>query len=505
MKVLLQHGLVIKNRPIDTMLAHYLLYPDARNGMNWVAEHRLGYHAIPLEDLIGKKGKDQRHLGDVDPADITDYACEDADITLQLAALLIPELEAADLSSLFHEVEMPLVAVLADMERSGVRLDGARLKVYGEELAKQLAELTAQIQTLAGRTFNLDSPKQLGTILFDELAIPARVRKTKTGQYHTGEEVLGKLTEKHEIIPLILQYRKLKKLRSTYVEPLPQLVHPHTGRIHTHYMQAVAATGRLSSKDPNLQNIPIRTAEGRPIREAFIPGSADHVLLAADYSQVELRIAAALSGDPGLCDAFLKGLDIHTATAARVFSVPLEEVDRDMRSKAKAVNFGILYGQGAFGLAANLGIKRGEAKEIIDAYFEQFASLKAFTVQCVDSAREHGYATTILGRKRPLPDIDSASANVRAFAERNAVNARIQGSAADVIKVAMIRIHAAMREAGLRSEMIMQVHDELVFDVLKSEVHDLTELVRKHMEEAVELAVPLVVDLSTGQDWLEAH
>jgi DNA polymerase-1 len=341
--------------------------------------------------------------------------------------------------------------------------------------------------------------------LFEELGIRNDAKKTKTGQYPTGEEILAKLVDEHPIIPQILEYRKLKKLRSTYVEPLPGMIHSETGRVHTHYMQTVAATGRLSSKDPNLQNIPVRTPEGREIRRAFVPADADHVLLAADYSQVELRIAAALSADPGLIEAFVAGADIHAATASKVFNVPMDEVTREQRSQAKAVNFGILYGQGAFGLANTLGIPRREAKSIIDAYFAQFTALKDFTAAAVEKVRETGYAETVLGRRRLLPDIQSNNATVRAFAERNAVNAPIQGSAADVIKVAMVRIDKALRDSGLKSRMIMQVHDELVFDALRSEVDALSVLIRENMEQAVELSVPLVVDMSTGEDWLEAH
>ena len=400
---------------------------------------------------------------------------------------------------------MPLVRILADMELEGVRIDVGELQTYSVELADRLEQLTTNIHEIAGEAFNIDSPKQLGNILFEKLNIPAQVKKTKSGQYPTGEEVLSKLQDAHPIVTDILSYRKLKKLLNTYVEPLPKLVHPETGRVHTNYQQTVAATGRLSSKDPNLQNIPIRTPEGRAIRKAFIPASDQHVLLAADYSQVELRIAAALSQDAGLVEAFIQGMDIHTATAAKVFAVSPDEVDRAMRSKAKAVNFGILYGQGAFGLAQNLSIPRREAKEIIEAYFEQFKDLKQFTANCVESVREKGYAETVMGRRRYLPDIQSNNATVRAFAERNAVNAPIQGSAADIIKVAMVRVDKALKAADLKSRMIMQVHDELVFDVLLEEVEAVEKLVKTAMVDAVTISVPLVVDMSTGKDWLEAH
>jgi DNA polymerase-1 len=470
-----------------------------------LAETELGYATIPITELIGKSGKDQKHLGQLDPKSVTDYACEDADITLRLKERFLPQLEDVASMDLFRNVEMPLAIILADMELEGVRINVPELTNYNEELSTKIEALTTAIHEHAGQEFNIDSPKQLGPILFETLAIPAKVKKTKTGQYPTGEEVLEKIKAAHPIVEAVLKYRKLKKLKSTYVEPLPKLVNAHSGRIHTTYQQTVAATGRLSSKDPNLQNIPIRTPEGQAIRKAFIPRDEDHVLIAADYSQVELRIAAALSKDQGLVDAFVQGMDIHTATAAKVFQVEPEAVDREMRSKAKAVNFGILYGQGAFGLAQNLSIPRREAKEIIDAYFEQFAALKAFTAQCVEQVREKGYAETVLGRRRYLPDIQSNNATVRAFAERNAVNAPIQGSAADIIKVAMVNIDAALKAKGLKARMIMQVHDELVFDVPKSEVPELEALIGPAMTDAVTLDVPLAVDMSAGNDWLEAH
>lgn len=504
-KILARRGVKFGVRAFDTMIAHYLIQPESSHKLDRLAETELGYATIPITDLIGKSGKDQKHMGQLDPASITDYACEDADIALQLRERLIPQLEDVAGTALFRDVEMPLAIILANMELEGVRINVPELEHYNVELGAKIDALTQVIHEHAGQMFNIDSPKQLGPILFETLAIPAKVKKTKTGQYPTGEEVLEKIKSAHPIVDAVLKYRKLKKLKSTYVEPLPKLVNSDSGRIHTTYQQTVAATGRLSSKDPNLQNIPIRTPEGRAIRKSFIPRDENHVLVAADYSQVELRIAAALSKDQGLVDAFVQGMDIHTATAAKVFQVSHEQVDRDMRSKAKAVNFGILYGQGAFGLAQNLGIPRREAKEIIDAYFEQFAALKAFTAQCVDEVREKGYAETVLGRRRYLPDIQSANATVRAFAERNAVNAPIQGSAADVIKVAMVNIDAALKAKGLKSKMIMQVHDELVFDVPRSELHELQALIGPAMNEAVTLDVPLAVDMSSGEDWLEAH
>ena len=504
-KMLAIRGVEFKNRVFDTMVAHYLIQAEASHKLDRLAETELGYATVPITDLIGKAGKGQKSMADVPVESITDYACEDADITYQLRQHFGPKLDEVAAVELFQTVEMPLVKILADMELEGVRIDSEELNRYSAELGELIEALTQGIHKHAGQAFNIDSPKQLGPILFETLEIKAKVKKTKTGQYPTGEEVLEKIADAHPIVPAVLRYRKLKKLKSTYVDPLPKLVNERSGRVHTTYQQTVAATGRLSSKDPNLQNIPIRTEEGRAIRRAFIPRDDNHVLLAADYSQVELRIAAALSKDPGLVDAFVQGQDVHTATAAKVFQVDTEAVDRDMRSKAKAVNFGILYGQGAFGLAQNLGISRREAKEIIDAYFVQFAQLKAFTADCVDRVRETGYAETVLGRRRYLPDIQSNNATVRAFAERNAVNAPIQGSAADIIKVAMVRMQEAIDQHQLRSRMIMQVHDELVFDVPKDEIEQLEGLIKTAMSEAVALTVPLVVDMSTGKNWLEAH
>ncbi|MAI24160.1 MAG: DNA polymerase I [Crocinitomicaceae bacterium] len=504
-KMLAIRGMSFANKVFDTMVAHYLIQPEASHKLDRLAETELGYATIPITDLIGKAGKTQKSMADLPVDSITKYACEDADITFQLRQILGPGLAQVAADELFKTVEVPLVKILADMEIEGVRIDSDELNRYSTELGEQIGTLTREIHDQAGQVFNIDSPKQLGPILFETLEIKARVKKTKTGQYPTGEEVLEKIKTEHPIVPAVLRYRKLKKLKSTYVDPLPKLVNALSGRVHTTYQQTVAATGRLSSKDPNLQNIPIRTEEGRAIRKAFIPRDDNHVLLAADYSQVELRIAAALSQDPGLVDAFVQGHDVHTATAAKVFQVDPDAVDRDMRSKAKAVNFGILYGQGAFGLAQNLGIPRREAKEIIDAYFLEFAQLKAFTADCVDRVRETGYAETVLGRRRYLPDIASNNATVRAFAERNAVNAPIQGSAADIIKVAMVRMQAALNENQLNTRMIMQVHDELVFDVPTDEVAQLEGLIKAAMADAVKIAVPLVVDMSTGQNWLEAH
>ena len=505
-KVMRRVGVDVQCQVFDTMLAHYVLQPDQKHGMDVLAENELGYRTIPITDLLGKKGKNQKTMADIPPEEVVNYACEDADITLRLADAFEVRMPAGSPERhILEEVEMPLVPVLADMEMEGVRLDVDVLGAMAEGLQEDLRKLTESIQAHAGVPFSIDSPRQLGEVLFDHLAITDKAKKTKTGQYATGEDVLQKLVDTHPIVAEVLEYRQLNKLLSTYVRPLPELVDPETGRIHTQYMQAVAATGRLSSTQPNLQNIPIRTKRGREIRKAFVPRDANHVLLAADYSQVELRIVAALSGDRGLCTAFLEGADIHTATAAKVFGVPAEEVDRGQRSQAKAVNFGILYGQGAFGLAETLKIPRREAKGIIEAYFAEFADLKAYQTRVVEEAKENGYVETVLGRKRWLPDITSANAVVRGFAERNAINAPIQGSAADIIKIAMVHIHRALDEGGFKARMILQVHDELVFDVPTDEVEAVRELVCSHMERAVELAVPLEVEAQTGQDWLEAH
>lgn len=503
-KIMARHGVDLTQANLeDTMVAHYLLEPDQPHGMDALAQAFLGYQCIPITALIGKKGKNQKSMADLPPEDVVDYACEDADVTLRLADVLLPKLAEEGLDGLFRDIEMPLLSVLMHMEMEGVALDTNHLSQFSATLADQLDALQKSIQGHAGIPFNVDSPKQLGEVLFEHLDIPAKVKKTKTGQYPTSEAVLSKLKDKHPIVAEVLEYRKLKKLRSTYVEPLPALILEETGRVHTTYMQVVAATGRLSSKDPNLQNIPIRTEQGREIRKAFVPRDSDHVLVAADYSQVELRIAAAMSKEQGLIEAFQKGEDIHAATAAKVFGVALEDVTREQRSQAKAVNFGILYGQGAFGLAETLGISRKEAKSIIDAYHTQFSGLEAFTQTCVAKARESGMAKTLLGRRRPLADIHSNNAVVRAFAERNAVNTPIQGSAADIIKVAMIDVAKEMQ--GMKSRLIMQVHDELVVDAAVGELDEVKALLVRCMERAVKLEVPLEVDVSHGQNWLEAH
>lgn len=505
LKIIHQSGIHPKNKMFDTMIAHYLMNPDLKHGMDVLAETFLDYKPVSIETLIGKKGKNQRSMADLEPAAIADYASEDADITLKLKHAFQEDMQKDHLKKLFEEVEIPLMQVLGEMELEGVNINKQVLLDYSVQLGEEISQLEGEIHELAGETFNVDSPKQLGPILFEKLAISAKAKKTKTGQYSTSEDVLSKHVNDHKIVPKLLRYRQLKKLKSTYVDPLPDLVNDRTNRLHTSYMQTVAATGRLSSNNPNLQNIPIRTAEGRYIRKAFVPRDENHVLLAADYSQVELRIIAALSEDDGMCEAFIAGADIHAATAAKVFGVPLEEVDREMRSKAKAVNFGIIYGQGAFGLAQNLGISRKESKGIIDEYYRQFSRLKAYQGENIEFARKHGYVETILGRRRYLPDIQSSNAVVRGFAERNAINAPIQGSAADVIKVAMVNIQRIFKERGFKSKMIMQVHDELVFDAHKDELDIIKPIIVEEMEGAVSLRVPLKVEMDLGQNWLEAH
>ena len=507
LKMIEKYGVDVNGPMFDTMIAHYLITPEGKHGMDHLAELYLQYKPISIETLIGKKGKNQGNMGDIEPEQITDYACEDSDITYQLKQLFEPEIQKEHLQDLFYKIEMPLVKVLKDMELQGIKLDVQALKTFSKELGTDIDKLEKQIKDLAGiGDFNLDSPRQLGDVLFDHLEIDSKAKKTATGQYKTSEDVLSKLESKHEIIPLILNYRSLRKLKSTYVDTLPEMVNEKDQRVHTSYMQTVAATGRLASNNPNLQNIPIRTEKGREIRKAFIPADESHELLAADYSQIELRIIAAMSGDENMITAFKNGHDIHKATAAKVFGVDnLDDVTRDQRSAAKAVNFGIIYGQSAFGLSQNLGISRKEAKEIIDSYWEQYPKIKQYMSDIVEYAREKGFVETIMKRRRYLKDIASANAIVRGFAERNAVNAPIQGSAADVIKIAMIRIHADMKGKNLQSKMLLQVHDELVFDVVKDEKEVMEELVKKGMEGAVELAVPLDIDYKFAENWLAAH
>ncbi len=504
-KMLLKYGIRVSNRIFDTMVAHYLINPDGKHGMDELSENYLQYSPISIETLIGKKGKSQGSMADLAPEAVSDYAAEDADITLQLKERFEPELQTGKIRSVFDDVEIPLITVLADMEWEGVKVDEHFLRNYSQTLQADILAAEEEVCAMAGEKFNVDSPKQLGVILFEKMKITDQVKKTKTGQYSTDEATLSKFEHDNPIIARILDYRELRKLKSTYVDALPELINQHTGRVHTTYGQTVAATGRLASNNPNLQNIPIRTPRGKEIRKAFIPRNEEYTLLSADYSQVELRIIASLSNDENMCEAFLHGEDIHKATAAKVFGVPLSEVDKDMRSKAKAVNFGIIYGQGAFGLAQNLGIPRGEAKSIIEAYFQQFSSLKSYQHETIEFARKHGYIETILGRRRYLADINSANAVVRGFAERNAINAPIQGSAADIIKVAMVNLDREIKKRNMRSRMIMQVHDELVFDAHREEAEELKTLVAEKMSGAVQMRVPLVVDMNTGTNWLEAH
>jgi len=505
LKVLQRYGIEVAEPLFDTMIAHYLINPEAKQSMDFLSTFYLNYQPVSIETLIGKKGKGQGNMRDLTPEEICDYACEDADITLQLKQLFEPEIQKPHLSELFYKMEMPLVKVLKDMEFEGISIDVPALVDYSKELDKTLIRLDAEIKAAAGEDFNIDSPKQLGEVLFEKLKISSKAKKTKTGQYATSEDILQKHEHDHPIIPMILEYRQLRKLKSTYVDPLPTMCDPVDGRIHTNFMQTVTATGRLSSNNPNLQNIPIRSAKGREIRRAFVARGADYKLMAVDYSQIELRIIAALSADPNMIEAFQQGHDIHAATAAKVFHTPLEEVTRDQRSAAKAVNFGIIYGQSAFGLAQNLSISRTEAKGIIDAYFEQYSTIKKYMENVISQARESGYVETIMKRRRYLPDINSANAVVRGYAERNAVNAPIQGSAADIIKMAMIAVHKAMHKENVQSKMILQVHDELVFDVHVSEEVRMQNLVKTAMEDAIKLVVPMEVELKLAPNWLEAH
>lgn len=501
------YDLEIKGRLFDTMLAHYVIEPDGKRGMDLLSARYLGYEPIPIEDLIGKKGKGQGTMRDVELEKIKEYAVEDADITLQLKHCFLPQLKEKDVERVFYEVENPLVRVLADMEYEGVMIDVPFLLNYSKELERQAKQHEEAVYAGAGVRFNLASPRQLGEVLFEKLKLDPKAKKTKTGQYATGEDVLMKLAHTNPIVADILAFRELTKLKSTYVDSLPMLINKKTGRVHTTYGQAVAVTGRLASNNPNLQNIPVRTDRGKEIRKAFIPRDGDHILLSADYSQIELRIVAAISGDPNMCEAFRNGTDIHTATAARVYNVSESEVTREMRYKAKSVNFGIIYGQGAFGLADNLGISRTEAKTIIDNYKKQFSGIQRYMDDTINFARENGYVRTLMGRKRWLRDINSANFTVRGFAERNAINSPIQGTAADMIKLAMQRVHAAMKKEKMKSRMIMQVHDELVFDALKTEAAELRPLIIENMQIALPLPndVPVIAECGEGSNWLEAH
>jgi DNA polymerase I len=504
-QVLKNYGIDVKNKLFDTMVAHFLIKPEMRHNMDVLAQTYLNYSPVSIETLIGKKGKEQTSMRDVEIEKIKDYAAEDADVTIQLKNHFEPLLKANEVEKLFNEVEVPLIKVLADIEREGINLDVNNLKEFSAQLQNDIVVVEKEIQDFAGTKFNVSSPKQVGEILFDYLKIVEKPKKTKTGQYATSEDVLSKLENAHPIVSKILDYRELVKLKSTYVDSLPLMVHPVTGRIHTSFNQVVAVTGRLSSDNPNLQNIPIRTERGRQIRRAFIPRDENHILLSADYSQIELRIVASISGDKNMCDAFIHGKDIHTATAAKVFGVAEADVTKEMRYKSKSVNFGIIYGQGAFGLAENLNIPRKEAQELIASYFREYPGILDYMNDSKEFAHTNGYVKTILGRKRWLRDINSSNATVRSYAERNAINAPIQGSAADMIKVAMINIHDDLRKQNFKTKMLLQVHDELVFDVYKPELETVKPIIEQHMRYALPLDVPVEVGMGTGLNWLEAH
>ena len=505
--VLKWYGVELLGQTFDTMLAHYVIEPEGRRSMDLLSAQFLGYEPISITTLIGKKGKNQGNMRDAPLEQVTEYAAEDADITLQLKNCFTPLIKKRGVEKVFEEVENPLVRVLVDMEYEGVKVDIDFLNEYSKVLEVDAKISEERVYEQAGVRFNLASPKQLGEVLFDILKLDTKAKKTKTGQYATGEDVLQKMASKHKIVDDILNFRELTKLKSTYVDSFPELINPKTGRVHTSYAQAVAVTGRLSSTNPNLQNIPIRTERGREIRKAFIPRDAGRVLVSADYSQIELRIVAAISGDPNMCEAFKLGKDIHTATAAKVYGINEADVTKEMRYKAKSVNFGIIYGQGAFGLAENLGISRTEAKEIIDNYKKEFPNIQLYMDQQINNAKELGFVETLMGRKRWLRDINSSNFTVRGFAERNAINSPIQGSAADMIKLAMIKIHAEMKKTSWASKMILQVHDELIFDAVEKELPALKELILRCMKEAMALpnGVPVEAEVGVGKNWLEAH
>ena len=505
LKVLHKYKIDVKGPLFDTMIAHYLINADMRHNMEVLAETYLNYSPISIVDLIGKKGKNQLSMRDVSLEKLTEYAVEDADITFQLASHFKKELSDAETLKLFNDIEIPLVKVLASMELEGIKLDTEFLKSLSTDLNSDIASLETKIYEAAGETFNIASPKQLGVILFEKLKLVDKPKKTKTGQYSTAEDVLSYLAKDHEIIQHILEYRGLAKLKSTYVDALPEQVLESTGHIHTEYMQTVASTGRLSSTNPNLQNIPIRTERGRQVRKAFVPRNEEYTLLAADYSQIELRVIAAMSQEETMIEAFKNGEDIHASTASKVFNVPLDEVTREQRGNAKTVNFGIIYGVSAFGLSNQTDLSRTEAKELIETYYETYPKLRKYMSSQVDFARDHGYVTTLSNRRRYLKDINSQNAIVRGAAERNAVNAPIQGSAADVIKIAMINIYNKLEEGGFKTKMLLQVHDELVFDVYKPELQTMKVLIKEQMENAYTLSVPLDVEMDMGKNWLEAH
>ncbi len=503
--ILRNYDLEVKGKLFDTMVAHFLLYPDQKHNLNVMAEQYLDYSMVKIEELIGKKGARQSSFKSVSFDQAKEYAGEDADITFQLAQLFRPQLNENGYDTLFEKIEMPLIPVLMNMEHTGVMLDVGALKIFAEALRQDILVSEAKIFELAGMEFNISSPKQLGEVLFDRLKIISDPKKTKTKQYATGEEVLIQLREKHEIVDIVLEYRSLKKLLSTYVEALPNLVKKSTKKIHTSYNQAQVTTGRLSSNNPNLQNIPIREERGREIRRAFIPSEAGNIFFSADYSQIELRLMAHMSADPQMIEAFVKEEDIHTTTAAKIFKVPLPEVSREMRSKAKTANFGIIYGISAFGLSQRMHISRTEARQLIDGYFETYPGVRTYMDECIKTAREKGFVETMYGRKRNLPDILSRNSVVRGNAERNAINSPIQGSAADIIKIAMVSIQQKFEEEKLKSVMILQVHDELNFDVIPGELDLVSRIVKYEMEQASKLLVPLTVEMGSGANWLEAH
>ena len=504
MEVLMRYGVNLSAPMFDTMIAHYLLQPEQHHGMDYLAETLLDYETIHIDTLIGPRGKSQKSMREVPPALVCDYAAEDADVTLRLHNVLKPRLKDAGMEQLFYEIEMPLVPVLAQMETDGVLLDTDALAETSRTFTETMREIEQDIYREAGHEFNIASPKQVGEVLFGEMKIVEKPKKTKTGQYVTSEEVLQQLRTKSPIVGKILQHRGLKKLLGTYVDALPKLINPRTGHIHTSFNQAVTATGRLSSSDPNLQNIPVRGEDGKEIRRCFIP-EPGCLFFSADYSQIELRVMAHLSGDENMTEAFREGHDIHAATAARIYKEPIDSVSRDQRTKAKRANFGIIYGITVFGLAERLEISRDEARQLIDGYFDTFPRVRDYMERAKEMAREHGYAETFFHRRRYLPDITSHNATVRNFAERNAINAPIQGSAADIIKIAMVRIHRRFAEEGIRSKMILQVHDELNFSVLTEEKERVERIVLEEMQHAYPLSVPLVADSGWGANWLEAH
>jgi DNA polymerase-1 len=504
LQVLGNYNIEVRGPLFDTMIAHYLLEPDMRHKMDYLAEAYLSYKPVPIESLIGSKGSGQRSMSTVPVKDIVEYAVEDADITWQLYNYFLPRLEKEGLLELAEKIEMPLIGVLAEMERNGICLNTGDLKEYAVQLREQLIALEKEIFSLAGQEFNIASPKQLGDILFTRLKLDSDARKTRTGQYSTNEEILQRLSHKHPIVNKVLEFRGLSKLLSTYVESLPQLIRSKTGRIHTSFNQAVASTGRLSSNNPNMQNIPVRDESGREIRKAFVPAEG-YTFFSADYSQIELRLMAHLSGDEAMIADFESGNDIHAATASKIFGVPIGEVTREMRARAKTANFGIIYGISSFGLAERLTIGRKEAKELIDGYFASYPGVRLYMDECIKRAREKGYVTTMFGRRRYLPDINSRNQVVRGNAERNAINAPIQGTAADIIKIAMIRICSGIKRYIPEARMILQVHDELVFEVKPENLEQLRKMVVKEMEGAAKLKVRLLIDTGTGSNWLEAH